>query len=601
VDRRQRLIFIVGLVACLALAAASVVIIWRPSPMRDSFVGPGMPQAFTAAYPLIVSTSPDGRRVLLKTRHADDFSLEVLRLADGKRRVVDRRPETQLSLSWSPDGQQLAMQAPREDDGDGAGDGRPTRYGLHAVPVESGQASPLPWPATTCTSPPLRWSPDGSELAVELCPADDARNVFVGRPNETPTALTALAGVVADLQDYAWLPTGRRLVVLLTAPSARLVVVDVAADRIVETVALPEDQEPRELVVAPSGDAAVFTSLLPGAEFRALRRAALTAGGGGARTLVANPGWDVLRPAWLAGVGILWHADVGGRDALYLTRDGAAEHELLTPSGEAFELMGLDEPRQMLLALARDARGPARLVALSPQTASSPALVLDPGSLTGARPTPALRLEPVVMGSGATISSGWLWAPVKESRPTRLVISVHGGPYLQARPYWDPGMQYLVEHRIAVLDLNYPGSSGKGVSQRGAPMATQVEAIAAAVREAEATWGVARRQIVLYGHSYGGRLVAQALDAVPDVGGAVLASPVGLDGGAAMPAAWPRRSAVLYGLRDALVHAAGIDAWLARPRSGAPPIVTALAREGHYAQRTRSWVAIYDAVIDMFD
>ena len=52
-------------------------------------------------------------------------------------------------------------------------------------------------------------------------------------------------------------------------------------------------------------------------------------------------------------------------------------------------------------------------------------------------------------------------ASVSGERPP-LVINVHGGPTSQARPDFDAVFQYLLGRGIAVLDLNFRGSSGFG-------------------------------------------------------------------------------------------------------------------------------------------
>lgn len=51
--------------------------------------------------------------------------------------------------------------------------------------------------------------------------------------------------------------------------------------------------------------------------------------------------------------------------------------------------------------------------------------------------------------------------PAGEGKPP-VLLAVHGGPTAQARPDFDPILQYLIARGIAVLDLNFRGSTGFG-------------------------------------------------------------------------------------------------------------------------------------------
>ena len=64
-------------------------------------------------YPMPVSVSPDGTRILLKTRHEEDFEIAVHDRASGALLRGTRSKDTQLSLTWSPDGTTLAFVASR--------------------------------------------------------------------------------------------------------------------------------------------------------------------------------------------------------------------------------------------------------------------------------------------------------------------------------------------------------------------------------------------------------------------------------------------------------------------------------------------------------
>ncbi|WP_394821418.1 hypothetical protein [Pendulispora albinea] len=58
--------------------------------------------------------------------------------------------------------------------------------------------------------------------------------------------------------------------------------------------------------------------------------------------------------------------------------------------------------------------------------------------------------------------TGWLYRPAGASGPGPIVLSFHGGPEGQERPYFSATYQALLAHGIAVLAPNVRGSSGFG-------------------------------------------------------------------------------------------------------------------------------------------
>jgi dipeptidyl aminopeptidase/acylaminoacyl peptidase len=84
---------------------------------------------------------------------------------------------------------------------------------------------------------------------------------------------------------------------------------------------------------------------------------------------------------------------------------------------------------------------------------------LDPGRLI--RPE-SIRIE---ARDGVELQ-GLLYLPDAESRlddgPAPVVFDVHGGPTAQSQATWEPSMQYLLDHGIAVFQPNVRGSTGFG-------------------------------------------------------------------------------------------------------------------------------------------
>lgn len=110
-------------------------------------------------------------------------------------------------------------------------------------------------------------------------------------------------------------------------------------------------------------------------------------------------------------------------------------------------------------------------------------------------------------------------AAVPAGKKPPVLLAVHGGPTAQARPDFDAVHQYLLARGIAVLDLNFRGSTGYGKrfarldNQRQRPNA--VLDMEDAVRWLAADGRVDASRAAVMGGSYGGYLTFAALADFP--------------------------------------------------------------------------------------
>jgi dipeptidyl aminopeptidase/acylaminoacyl peptidase len=115
---------------------------------------------------------------------------------------------------------------------------------------------------------------------------------------------------------------------------------------------------------------------------------------------------------------------------------------------------------------------------------------------------------------------GLLYRP-DEDGDAPVVIMVHGGPTGQARPTFEPLAEYLTSRGIAVLDLNFRGSTGFGKSfarldnQRN--RTKSVDDVADAVGWLKETDGLDGERVAIMGGSYGGYLTNAAVGAYPEL------------------------------------------------------------------------------------
>jgi dipeptidyl aminopeptidase/acylaminoacyl peptidase len=101
-----------------------------------------------------------------------------------------------------------------------------------------------------------------------------------------------------------------------------------------------------------------------------------------------------------------------------------------------------------------------------------------------------------------------------------VVVGVHGGPTAQARPSYSAAFQYLLTRGIAVLDLNFRGSTGYGKRytrlDNGRLRPNAVKDMAGALDWLATTGQVDASRAAVMGGSYGGYMTFAALTQLPD-------------------------------------------------------------------------------------
>lgn len=156
----------------------------------------------------------------------------------------------------------------------------------------------------------------------------------------------------------------------------------------------------------------------------------------------------------------------------------------------------------------------------------------ETGVLTQAVKTSWAGLDPSEMSvpepiefkarDGQTIH-GLFYAPKKaaDGRKPPLLLNVHGGPSAHATPTYRAELQYFIARGIAVLDLNYRGSTGYGKSYARLNdrrlRVNELADTADAVAWARASGRADADRAAIMGGSYGGYLTNAAVGAYPDL------------------------------------------------------------------------------------
>jgi dipeptidyl aminopeptidase/acylaminoacyl peptidase len=110
--------------------------------------------------------------------------------------------------------------------------------------------------------------------------------------------------------------------------------------------------------------------------------------------------------------------------------------------------------------------------------------------------------------------------PVGASRPHPTIFIIHGGPEANDRDSFSPPVQAYVDHGLAVVMINYRGSTGYGKEWRdaltGNPGFTEMEDIIAVWDRVVADGIADRDRIVISGASWGGYLTLLGLGMHPE-------------------------------------------------------------------------------------
>lgn len=148
------------------------------------------------------------------------------------------------------------------------------------------------------------------------------------------------------------------------------------------------------------------------------------------------------------------------------------------------------------------------------QVTHSPHAGVDPGSLV----QPELVHFPAHDGLQL---SGWLYQPPEFTKPGSIVLSFHGGPEGQERPYFDSTFQALLAQNIAVFAPNVRGSSGFGKTfvnlDNGALRVNAIKDIKACVDYVVQASIAEPGRIGIMGGSYGGYMTMAGLTEYPDI------------------------------------------------------------------------------------
>ena len=237
-------------------------------------------------------------------------------------------------------------------------------------------------------------------------------------------------------------------------------------------------------------------------------------------THLAGGAYDIEQPHWVFG----GSRYVGGLDAV-------AAHVKGLPEGDRLDVGGREIPTgcTSITDLRRMADESLVFVGASHQSETAVFRVAD-DAVEALRPARQLPFDPAFLPDpeliefptpGGGVAYGLFYAPahpevaLPDGERPPLVVTIHGGPTSQARRMFNPTHRYWTSRGIAVVDVDYRGSSGYGRAYRnllrGNWCKTDVEDAVAAVEYLAERGSIDGSRAVVRGGSAGGTTTLLAL------------------------------------------------------------------------------------------
>ena len=194
--------------------------------------------------------SPDGKWIAFDGAPPgkpplSDFDIQLVRVDGTRRTTIVRSPATELDAQWSPDGQELSFSRwPRTADWRSSSIWIVRRDGSDLRKLSSGQFA--------------RWSPDGAQLALDAPTTGSDGDIFV--LNRSGGERRRLLATPQLEQPAAWSPDGKRILFtrFYLAGGSDVFVIDVDGSRVRRLTRAPG--EDTAAAWSPDGSKIVFTS-----------------------------------------------------------------------------------------------------------------------------------------------------------------------------------------------------------------------------------------------------------------------------------------------------------------------------------------------------
>ena len=461
-----------------------------------------------------LSWTHDGKAILVSTRFGSTRQLHLVESPLGARKQLTFYSEPVTSGEFSPIKNEILFS--RDSGGD-------ENYQVFKLDMDTGLTTQLTIDGRRNSG--HLWSHDGTKFAYMSNREDMSRfDIWVGSTSDAADAKKIVTGTGFYWIPIAWSHDQRKLLVkqVVSAVDSRPFVVDIATGKM-------DRLGPADVIASYGGfskavfskdDKGIYIQSDLGTEFTQLRYFDLSSGE--MTNLTADIPWNVasidLAPN---GKQLAFTTNEDGISKLYLlnTRSGKYKQMRNIPTGVISNIRFSPDSKQISLTLNRATAAADVYVYNLSKSALTRWTESEIGGLNAERFVESELIHYPTFDSkdGAPRQiPAFVYKPKKVNGKLPVMISIHGGPEGQVRPYFSSRTQYLVnELGTIVITPNVRGSSGYGKTYLGLDNGLKREAsvkdIGALIDWIETQPDMDASRIGVIGGSYGGYMVLASM------------------------------------------------------------------------------------------
>jgi len=460
------------------------------------------------------SWHPDGSSILMGTRFATTRQLHIVSEPLGSRKQITFFDEPVGSATFSPNSNQILY---------GRDTGGNENFQAFLLDMESGATRQLTTDGSRNSS--LLWSPDGKQFAYMSNREDATRFDIWTSPIDKPDQATKLVtGTGFYWVPVDWSPDQSQLLVkqVVSAVDSRPFVVDI------KTGAMQRIGHPDKTVSYGGFSDGFFAKdgkgvYLPSdeeSEFTHLRYIDLASGE--AQNLSENIPWNVSGLAISPdGKTVVFTANEDGISRVYLLNTRSKQYRALLdiPIGLVYNLEFSPDSRRLAYTL-NSATSAADVYTM--ELRSRKITRWTESEIGGLNPDNFVSAELIHYPTFDNIADApreipaFVYRPKEKREKYPVMISIHGGPEGQVRPYFSSTVQYLAgEAGAIVITPNVRGSSGYGKTylglDNGMKREDSVRDIGALLEWIKTQDDMDATRVGVIGGSYGGYMVLASM------------------------------------------------------------------------------------------